>query len=121
MPDNVINLDAKRESKNAKRRAARAAKKTTSKVQDTNPPAPRVEEDTDFQPIVHPFRVDTKRRRCFDLLNRAQGATIEEGVKATKWPSNVVLSEFYEIAKACGAKVHRSTEAGTYHLTGGRR
>jgi hypothetical protein len=72
-----------------------------------------------FQPMFYPFRQGTKRRACFDLLNREQGATLFEGVAATGWAQNVVLSEYHELAKACGATVVR--KGVYYHLEGGRR
>jgi hypothetical protein len=98
--DNVIDIDsAKRAEKNARRRELRAAKKS---------------HDTGFKPVEHNFRKGTKRAACFALLNRPQGATLVEGGKATSWGHNVVLSEYYEIAKLCSVNIDR--QGIHYHL-----
>jgi hypothetical protein len=60
------------------------------------------------------FRHGSKRRACFDLLNRPQGATVAEGMAVTGWAHSVVLSEFHEIAKRYGWRVVRSGDS--YHF-----
>jgi hypothetical protein len=99
-------LDARREAKNAKRRAARAAKKAATQSAPV---------DTGFEPLPWHLRRNTKRFKVFALVNCSEGATLQQGAKATGWGENVVLSEIHEVAKIVGAHVKR--EGVKYRIT----